>query len=78
LTVHKKTFSSEDKLEDFVTKEGYDDDHGDVKKKVLLAVVVDKEPVLKRSKLGGSSVLKDGIEVDVKLRWNATDTRKNR
>jgi hypothetical protein len=59
-----------------VTKHSYDDHNGDYKKKVLLAVVVDKEPTL-RNKLGSSSILQGGIEVDVKLRWNATDTRKD-
>jgi hypothetical protein len=76
LDVHPRTFKSNDKLEDYVTKHSYDDHHGDYKKKVLLAVVVDKEPTL-RNKLGSSNILKDGIEVDVKLRWNATDTRKD-
>jgi hypothetical protein len=75
IDVRNKHFKSDDKLEDYVTKHSYDDHHGDYKKKVLFAVVVDKEPTL-RSKLG-SSHIPTKIEVDVKLRWNATDTRKH-
>jgi hypothetical protein len=75
--VRKKGFKNNDKLEDYVTKSSYDDNSGDPKKKILFSIVVDEEPVLKaRENLAGGQPLEE-VTVDVKLRWNATDTRKD-
>ena len=73
LEVHYKGFKSNDKLEDYVTKSSYDDDNSDVKKKILFAIYVEKEPVFSSRNLETGAITH--VDLDVKLRWNATDTR---